>query len=59
MYKKNGKTIRITIGFTNTTSITIRITILKRTITSRLTVGKQGRQSHGRIHNMFFAHTTE
>jgi hypothetical protein len=47
--------MEITIGFT----ITIRITILKRTLTSGLTVvGKRGRQTHGRTHNMFFAHTT-
>jgi hypothetical protein len=31
---------------------------IKRTMTSWLTVvGKQGRQTHGRTHNMFFAHT--
>jgi hypothetical protein len=54
-----GITIRITIGFTITISITIRITILKRTMTSGLTVaGKRGRHTHGRIHNMFFTHTT-
>jgi hypothetical protein len=52
-------TMRITIGFKITISITIRITILKRTMTSGLTVvGKQGRQTHGRAHTMFFAHTT-
>jgi hypothetical protein len=57
--RKMGITMRITIGFKITISITIRITILKRTMTSGLTVvGKQGRQTHGRTHNMFFAHTT-
>jgi hypothetical protein len=53
--RKMGITVRITIGFT----ITISITILKRTMTSGLTVvGKRGRQTHGRTHNMLFAHTT-
>jgi hypothetical protein len=43
----------ITIGFTITISITTRITILKRIMTSGLTVvGKWGRQTHGRTHNM-------
>jgi hypothetical protein len=57
--RKMGITVRITIGFTITVSITIRITILKRTMTSGLTVvGKQGRQTHRRTINMFFAHTT-
>jgi hypothetical protein len=57
--RKMGITMRITIGFKITISITIRITILKRTMTYGLTVvGKQGRQTHGRTHNMFFAHTT-
>jgi hypothetical protein len=52
-------TMRITVGFTMTISISIQITTLKRTVTSGLTViGKQGRQTHGRTHNMFFAHTT-
>jgi hypothetical protein len=42
-----------------TMRITIRITILKRKMSSGLTVvGKQGRQTHGRTHTMFFAHTT-
>jgi hypothetical protein len=40
-------TMRITIGFT-ITSITTRITILKRTMTSGLTVVRRGRQTHGR-----------
>jgi hypothetical protein len=54
--RKIGITVRITIGFT----ITIRITIFQRTMTSGLTVfGKRGRQTHGWTHNMFFAHTTE
>jgi hypothetical protein len=53
--RKMGMTVRITTGFT----ITISITILKRTMPSGLTfVGKRGRQTHGRTHNMFFAHTT-
>jgi hypothetical protein len=57
--RKMGMTMRITIGFKITISITIRMTILKRTMTSWLTaVGKQGRQTHRRTHNMFFAHTT-
>jgi hypothetical protein len=57
--RKMGITMRITIGFKITISITIRITILKRIVTSGLTVvGKQGRQTHGRTHNMVFAHTT-
>jgi hypothetical protein len=52
-------TVRIKMGFKITISITTRITILKRTITSELTVvGKRGGQTHGRTHNMFFAHTT-
>jgi hypothetical protein len=47
--RKMGITVRITI----TKSITIRITILKRTMTSGLTVvGKRGRQTHGRTHNI-------
>jgi hypothetical protein len=55
MYNKMRITVRIKIGFT----ITISITILRRTITSGLTVvGKRGRQTHGWTHNMFFAHTT-
>jgi hypothetical protein len=54
-----GITVRIKIGFTITISITTRITTLKRTITSGLTVvGKRCRQTHGRTHNVFFAHTT-
>jgi hypothetical protein len=56
--RKMGITMRITIAFKITISIAMQITILKRTMTSWLTVGKQGRQTHGRIHNMFFAHTT-
>jgi hypothetical protein len=57
--RKMGITVRITIGFTITISITIQITILKRTKTSGLTVvGKQGRQTHGRTHNMLLAYTT-
>jgi hypothetical protein len=57
--RKMEITVIIKIGFTITTSITIRITILKRTITSGLTVvGKRGRQTHGRTHNKFFAYTT-
>jgi hypothetical protein len=45
--------IGITVGF----NITIRIIILKGTMTSKLTVvGKQGRQTHGWTHNIFFAH---
>jgi hypothetical protein len=57
--RKMGITMRITIAFKMTISITIRITILKRTMTSWLTVvGKQGRQTHGRTHNTFFAYTT-
>jgi hypothetical protein len=54
-----GIIMGMTIGFTITISITIRIPILKRIMTSGLTVvGKRGRQTHGRTHNMFFAHTT-
>jgi hypothetical protein len=57
--RKMGITMRITVGFTVTINITIRITILKRTMTFRLTVvGKRGRQTRGRTHNMFFANTT-
>jgi hypothetical protein len=54
-----GITVIIKIEFTITISITIQITILKRTITSRLTgFGKRGRQTHGRTHNIFFTYTT-
>jgi hypothetical protein len=57
--RKMGITVIIKIGFTITISITIQITILKRTITSSLTVvGKRGRQTHGRTHNIFFAYST-
>jgi hypothetical protein len=58
--RKMGITMRITIRFPITISITILIIIiLKRTMTSGLTVvAEQGRQTHGRTHNMFFAHTT-
>jgi hypothetical protein len=57
--RKTGITMRMAIGFKITISITIRITILKGTMTSELTVvGKRGRQTHGWTHNMFFAHTT-
>jgi hypothetical protein len=53
--RKMGITVIIKIGLT----ITISITILKRTITSWLTVvGKRGRHTHGRTHNMFSAFTT-
>jgi hypothetical protein len=59
MYKnKMGVTTRKIIGFT-ITSITTRITTLKRTMTSGLTVVvRWGRQTHGRTHKMFFTHTT-
>jgi hypothetical protein len=43
---------RIIIGFTITISITIRITTLKITITSGLSVGKRGRQTRGRTHKI-------
>jgi hypothetical protein len=57
--RKMGITVRITIGFTIAISITIRIIILKRPMTSGLTVvGKRGRPTHGRTHNMLFSHTT-
>jgi hypothetical protein len=56
---KMGVTRTIKIGFTITISITTRITTLKITMTSGLTVvGIQGRQTHGRTHKMFFTHTT-
>jgi hypothetical protein len=56
---KMGVTTRIIVGFTITISTTTRITTLKRTVTSGLTVvGKRGRQTHGRNHKMFFTHTT-
>jgi hypothetical protein len=50
-----GITVRIKIGFT----VTIRITRLKTTMTTGLTVvGKQDRQTYRRTTNMFFAYTT-
>jgi hypothetical protein len=54
---KMGVTTRIIIGFT--IIIATRITTLKITMTSGLTVGGiQGRQTRGRTHKMFFTHTT-
>jgi hypothetical protein len=57
MHKKNGNNDENNNRIQNNNK-TIRITILKRSMTSGLNVGKQGRQTHGRTHNMFFAHTT-
>jgi hypothetical protein len=49
--------IRITIGLTKTINVTI--TTINGTITSGPTLlGQRGRQTHGRAHKLFFAHTT-